>query len=112
MVSGGTVLDAEWEEDPERPGVYKTTLDRDRKLRYLYVNGEPAKITEHTVEGQGTVGTMTITGEESWAETSGTAWTGIKFKKSDVAVYANPEDVEITQSKVFNRNTVGIQKIY
>ena len=112
VVSGGTVLDAEWEEDPERPGVYKTTLDRDRKLRYLYVNGEPAKITEHTVEGQGTVGTMTITGEESWAETSGTAWTGIKFKKSDVAVYANPEDVEITQSKVFNRNTVGIQNIY
>ena len=76
------------------------------------MNGEPAKITEHTVEGQGTVGTMTITGEESWAETSGTTWTGIKFKKSDVAVYANPEDVEITQSKVFNRNTVGIQDIY
>ena len=112
VVSGGTVLDAEWEEDPERPGVYKTTLDRDSKLRSLYVNGEPAKITEYTVEGQGTVGTMTITGEESWAETSGTAWTGIKFKKSDVAVYANPEDVEITQSKVFNRNTVGIQNIY
>lgn len=112
MISGGTVLDAKWEEDPERPGVYKTTLDRDSKLRSLYVNGEPAKITEYTVEGQGTVGTMTITGEESWAETSGTAWTGIKFKKSDVAVYENPEDVEITQSKLFNRNTVGIQNIY
>ena len=80
--------------------MYKTTLDRDSKLRSLYVNGEPAKITEYTVEGQGTVGTMTITGEESWAETSGTAWTGIKFKKSDVAVYENPEDVEITQSKL------------
>ena len=63
MISGGTVLEAKWEEDPERPGVYKTTLDRDRKLRSLYVNGEPAKITEYTVEGQGTVGTMTITGE-------------------------------------------------
>ena len=112
VISGGTVLDAEWEEDPERPGVYKTTLDRDSKLRSLYVNGEPAKITEYTVEGQGTVGTMTITGEESWAETSGTAWTGIKFKKSDVAVYANPEDVEIMQSKIWNSNTVGIQNIY
>ena len=111
-ISGGQVLDAVWEKDPERPGIYKTHLERERKLRSLYVNGEPAQITELTVRGQGTVGRMTITGNEFWAETAGTTWTGIRLRKADVSVYANPEDVEIRQSRVWNSDTVGIQNIY
>lgn len=117
-ISGGKRLDSQWEQvDPSEAngvsGIYKTTLDRDKKLRAIYVNGQKAKMTEKTVRAQYQVGKMNVTGEEFWAETPGWAWTSILFKKSDVGLYENPEDVEIwEQGAAWNSNTIGIQDIY
>lgn len=110
--NGGRVLQAKWTQDKKRPGVYKTSLKRGKKLRNLFVDGVPAKLTETKIKAQGSVGEMTITGEESWALTPGSTWTGIKLKKSDAAVYANSQDVEIKQSRVWNSSIISMQRIY
>ena len=60
--------------------VYKATLNRDTKLRSLFVNNVRAKMTE--VKGKkatGTSGTFTVAGTEPWAMTSGSSFDALTF---------------------------------
>lgn len=64
MLSGGTKLTGEWEQTTVNGSItaYKTTLERNVKLRAIYVNGERRYMahTENSVYAQGSWGTCTI----------------------------------------------------
>ncbi|HUI92564.1 MAG TPA: T9SS type A sorting domain-containing protein [Chitinivibrionales bacterium] len=76
--------------------IYKATLNRDTKLRCLYVNGVRAKMTEvKNKQASGTSGTFTVAGTEPWAQTSGSAFDALTFSSSVLPAFANPGDVEI-----------------
>jgi len=75
--------------------IYKATLNRNTKLRGLYVNGKKAAMTEKTAQPTGTSGTFTIAGTESWAQTSGSTFNALTFNSTSLPSYANPDDVEI-----------------
>lgn len=74
VISGGKVLDSEWTEAEDvdwlDDGItaYKTTLDRDDKLRAIYVNGERASMTRKSGRPIQAVGSYSITaGQADWA---------------------------------------------
>ena len=78
---------------------YKATLNRDTKLRCLYVNGVRAEMTEVlNKQASGTSGTFTVAGTEAWAQTSGSTFDALTFNSSVLPAYANPGDVEIEWS--------------
>lgn len=62
VISGGTELDNAWELHDSEKGIYKIPLEREEKLRALYVNGERSYMaeTENAIAAQGTWGTYTI----------------------------------------------------
>jgi hypothetical protein len=79
--------------------IYKATLNRDTKLRSLFVNGARAKMTEvKSKKATGTSGTFTVAGTEPWAMTSGSSFDALTFNSSDLPAFANPGDVEIEWS--------------
>ncbi|WP_159517040.1 right-handed parallel beta-helix repeat-containing protein [Sunxiuqinia indica] len=100
VISGGIRVSG-WEK--VKGDIYKAHLDRDSKLRTLFVNGKRMRMagTDIPVAGQGDWGTFNVTGEESWAFGPGTAIDGIKFKAKDVGLYEHPEDIELVQFNVW-----------
>ncbi len=88
--------------------IYKATLNRSTKLRYLYVNDKRAQMTKKTVKGQGGYGTYTVTkGQASWAWTSGSNSDGVKYSTSDVPeITSNKDDLEIVNGSTWNENIV------
>ncbi len=65
IISGGTEIETSWEIDTQLNNgntIYKTSLDRDVKLRALYVNGERRYMasTEKAIEAKGSWGTYTV----------------------------------------------------
>lgn len=81
--------------------IWKATLDRDDKLRALYVNGERAEIASKTINSAGCYGTYTVTaGQAPWA------W------GSDLpAVTSNQDDVEIKSATTWTTAIVGVRQI-
>ena len=88
--------------------IYKATLNRKTKLRYLFVNDKRAQMTKKTVKGQGGYGTYSITkGQASWAWTSGSNSDGVKYNASDVPeIKSNKDDLEIVNGTTWNENIV------
>ncbi|HEX2927999.1 MAG TPA: carbohydrate-binding protein [Ruminiclostridium sp.] len=88
--------------------IYKATLNRNTKLRYLFVNDKRAQMTKKTVKGQGGYGTYTVTkGQASWAWTSGSNSDGVKYNTSDVPeITSNKDDLEIVNGSTWNENVV------
>jgi hypothetical protein len=88
--------------------IYKATLNRKTKLRYLFVNDKRAQMTKKTVKGQGGYGTYSITkGQASWAWTSGSNSDGVKYSTNDVpAIASNKDDLEIVNGSTWNENIV------
>lgn len=88
VISGGTKLNGTWT-DEDNDGIYSISLDRDSKLRALYINGERRYMahTENAISAQGSWGTYTVGGEEQSAEdfTWETVYTE-NFEGSDVSV--------------------------
>ena len=89
--------------------VYKATLNRDVKLRSLYVNGTRARMTQADFPGQGPWGEFVIQGNEPWAETPGKTLDGVEFNASDVPAFANPSDVELLQHRTWNFLVLGVR---
>ena len=88
--------------------IYKATLNRNTKLRYLFVNDKRAQMTKKTVKGQGGYGTYSVTkGQASWAWTSGSNSDGVKYNASDVPeIASNKDDLEIVNGSTWNENIV------
>jgi hypothetical protein len=77
--------------------IWKATLNRNIKLRSLYVNGKRAQMASKTINSAGCYGTYTVTaGQAPWAWESGSQCDGAKYSLSDLpAIGSNQDDVEI-----------------
>lgn len=93
--------------------IWKAPLNRDDKLRALYVNGKRAQMASKTVNSAGCYGTYSITaGQAPWAWESGSQCDGAKYSLSDLpAVAANQDDVEIKSATTWTTAIVGVRQI-
>jgi hypothetical protein len=86
--------------------IYRATLNRSTKLRYLYVNDQRALMTSKTVTARGGYGTYSVTaGQAPWAWMSGSKSDGIQYNTGDVpAIASNRDDLEIVTASTWNEN--------
>lgn len=92
--------------------IYKAVLNRNTKLRTLYVNDQRAVLARGPIIApQGGYGTYSIAGTESWAYNSGSEFSGIKFSSSDLGAYANAADAELVNQVGFSFHVIGISSI-
>ncbi|HEY8980516.1 MAG TPA: right-handed parallel beta-helix repeat-containing protein, partial [Streptomyces sp.] len=93
--------------------IWKATLDRDDKLRALYVNGKRAQMASKTINTTGCYGTYTVVaGQAPWAWESGSQCDGAKYSLSDLpAVVSNQDDVEILSATTWTTAVVGVRQI-
>ena len=112
VISGGGVPVTGW--TVYSGNIYQATLNRDTKLRFLYVNGIRAAMAEDTSKhpsAVATYGTYTVAGTEPWAMTSGSTLDGLQFNPTDVGVYGNPGDVELEWNWQWCFNIIGARNI-
>lgn len=88
--------------------LYVASLDRDYKLRNLYVNDHRANMGSKGVSAQGGYGTYNIrAGQAPWAWDSGQKSDGIKYKESDLPrITKNTDDLECVNGTTWNENIV------
>ena len=100
VISGGVKV-TDWENTGGN--IYKVKLNRNTKLRSLFVNGKRMRMagTETPIAGLGDWGKFEIRGTEAWAFGPGSGIEGIKFSSSDLALYQNPEDIELVQFNIW-----------
>ncbi|MGW2567820.1 RICIN domain-containing protein [Streptomyces sp. NPDC001537] len=93
--------------------IWKATLNRDDKLRALYVNGKRAEMASKTINSAGCYGTYTVTaGQAPWAWESGSQCDGAKYSLSDLpAIASNQDDVEILSATTWTTAIVGVRQI-
>ncbi|GHF73911.1 hypothetical protein GCM10018790_59780 [Kitasatospora xanthocidica] len=93
--------------------IWKATLDRDDKLRALYVNDKRAQMASKTINTTGCYGTYTVTaGQAPWAWESGSQCDGAKYGLSDLpAVASNQDDIEIESATTWTTAIVGVRQI-
>jgi hypothetical protein len=93
--------------------IWKAPLDRDDKLRALYVDGKRAQMASKTIPSAGCYGTYTITaGQAPWAWESGSQCDGAKYSLADLpAVAAHQDDVEIRTQTTWTSAIVGVRQI-
>ncbi len=89
-----------------KDGIWKAPLQRDEKLRALYVNNTRAVMANSgkKIRAQGGWGTYTVTaGQAPWAWQSGQAADGIQYNASDLPkISHNVADVEIENQTPWN----------
>ncbi len=110
IISGGVKVTG-WQK--VEGNIYKANLDRETKLRTLFVNGKRMHMagTDIPVPGLGDWGTFKIKGKEPWAYGEGTAIDGIKFSSEDVKEYSNPEDIELVQFNIWTEKILCVRDI-
>ncbi|WP_258105378.1 right-handed parallel beta-helix repeat-containing protein [Marinoscillum sp. MHG1-6] len=110
VISGGVKVEG-WQH-VEGP-IYKARLDRDTKLRSLYVNGKRKRMagTDMPVAGLGDWGRFEIDGSEEWSFGAGSGIEGIKFSSADIDVYKNPQDVELVQFNIWTEKILCAKDI-
>ncbi len=93
--------------------LYSATLDRDYKLRNLYVNDKRANMGSVTVGSKGGWGEYKVTaGQADWAWDSGTAKDGISYNAGDIPrIPSNFDDLEIINGTTWNENIVCTRDI-
>lgn len=93
--------------------IWKASLDRDDKLRALYVDGKRAQMASKTITSAGCQGTYSVTADQApWAWESGSHCDGAKYSLSDLpAVAANQDDVEIKSATTWTTAIVGVRQI-
>jgi hypothetical protein len=99
VISGGVVV-TNWTLDHGQ--IFRAPLDREEKLRVLFVNGQRAAMTQRDFKGLGAWGEFTVNGTEPWAETPGKTLDGIRFDAAQLPALANPADVELLQRRTWN----------
>ena len=100
-----------WEKSGDK--LYVADLDRDVKLRNLYVNDHRARMGSVTLQSKGGVGTYSVTaGQASWAWDSGSRSDGIAYDINKVPrIPSNFDDVEIVGGTTWNENIVCTRDI-
>lgn len=119
IISGGDRLSGTWELEDEALNIWKIPLERDHKLRALYVNGERSFMAsmEKTVPAQGGEGVHKVEPDENgempdWAWQNVSRFDGIFYNKSDVPEFTrNIDDIEIEAELAWNKNTVCVRSI-
>ena len=93
--------------------IWQAPLDRDRKLRALYVNDQRAVMTSRRVRPVGPWGEYAVTaGQAPWAWQSGKAADGVLYNASDLpAITRNPANVEVENKTTWNENFIGVREI-
>jgi len=99
IISGGVPV-TNWTLD--HGNVFRATLNRDDKLRCLFVNGKRAAMTQRDFKGLGPWGEFIVKGDEPWAETPGKTLDGIQFEAAQLPPLTNPSDVELLQRRTWN----------
>ncbi|GAQ63765.1 RICIN domain-containing protein [Streptomyces scabiei] len=109
-LNGGVPVDG-WTQ--HSGNIWKASLDRDDKLRALYVNGKRAEMASKTIDSAGCYGTYSVmAGQAPWAWESGSHCDGSKYSLSDLpAVAANQDDVEIKSATTWTTAIVGVRQI-
>ena len=117
LLSGGRILDADWEVATEVDWLsdgltaYKAHLERDAKLRAIYVNGTRAAMTRRTATPLRSVGIYYITaGQADWAWISSTT----DYKTGNIipasaglpADTRNPQNIELESGSTWVKATV------
>jgi hypothetical protein len=110
VISGGVKVTG-WQQI--KGNLYKAPLDRDSKLRSLFVNGRRMHMagTDVPVKGEGNWGSFPVHGSELWALGAGSAVDGVKFSSKDIQVYGNAEDVELVQFNVWTQKILCAREI-
>lgn len=110
VVSGGVKVTG-WQQ--VKGNLYKAHLDRDSKLRSLFVNGKRMHMaeTDKPVKALGNWGKFEITGDEPWAFGAGSAIDGIKFPSGEINTYQNPDDIELVQFNVWTEKILCARDI-
>ncbi|MFF7791454.1 RICIN domain-containing protein [Streptomyces sp. NPDC007991] len=93
--------------------IWKATLNRDNKLRALYVNGKRAQMAAKTINSAGCYASYKLDPPlPSWAWEAVDECDGSKYSLSDLpAVASNQDDVEIKSSTTWTRTIVGVEQI-
>ncbi len=93
--------------------IYQAKLDRDYKLRNLYVNDARAHMGSKTVNAKGGFGEYSINaGQADWAWDSGKKSDGIAYNPSDIPnIQSNKDDLEIINGTTWNENIVCTRDI-
>lgn len=111
IISGGQKLSGEWRD--EGSGIYSIALDRNEKLRSLYVNGNRCNMTSKVVKAWGGYGKYSIEeGSADYAWVSGTETAGVLFEKLKLPVDTrNAEDIELMTQTRWNTTIVCVDKL-
>ncbi|MFB6343727.1 hypothetical protein ACE1ET_18540 [Saccharicrinis sp. FJH62] len=107
-INGGVKVEG-WQKVKDH--IYRAKLDRDEKLRTLFIDGKRMHMagTDIPVPGMGEWGKFEIKGNEPWAFGPGSAIDGIKFSADDVVPYKNPEDIELVQFNVWTEKILCVR---
>nr|WP_062335063.1 RICIN domain-containing protein [Herbidospora sakaeratensis] len=93
--------------------IWKAPLNRNNKLRALYVNDKRAFMATKTVNSGGCTGTYNVTaGQASWAWESGSQCAGSRYSLNDFpAVASNQDDIEIETGTTWTTAIVGVRTV-
>ncbi|MEU3891564.1 RICIN domain-containing protein [Streptomyces sp. NPDC029041] len=93
--------------------IWKATLNRDNKLRALYVNGKRAEMASKTINSAGCYANFDVKSPlPSWAWETGTECDGSKYSLSDLpAIASNQDDVEIKTTWTWTTAIIGVRQI-
>ncbi len=121
IISGGKKLTSAWEVADDVDWLenglvaYKTPLNRDEKLRALYVNGQRAEMTTRSTTPSGSYGNYKITkGEADWAwNTRSNMITNVQFANSFGldANTRNPQNIELESGSRWAQQLVCVEDI-
>lgn len=105
-VLNGAVQVTGWQKHNDK--LYTAKLDRNKKLRNLYVNDKRANMGSVTVQAKGGYGEYAVTaGQADWAWDSGKKSDGIKYNVSDIPqIPSNFDDLEVINGTTWNENIV------
>lgn len=106
VISGGVAV-TNWSR--VRGNIFSAKLNRDEKLRCLFVNGARAAMTQRDFTGRGAWGEFVVNGSELWAETPGKTLDGIQFAADELPSLTNPNDLELLQHRTWNFLVMGVR---
>ncbi len=110
VVSGGVQVTG-WQQ--VQGNLYKAHLERDSKLRSLFVNGKRMHMagTDVPVKGEGNWGKYLIDGTEPWTLGAGFGVNGVKFLSKDIQKYENADDIELVQFNVWTQKILCAREV-
>ncbi|MDX3520599.1 RICIN domain-containing protein [Streptomyces scabiei] len=94
--------------------IWKATLDRDNKLRALYVDGKRAEMASKTISSAGCYGAnyKVEAPLPSWAWETGETCDASKYSLSDLpAIASNQDDVEIKTATTWTTAIVSVKEV-